>query len=156
MVRPSSVRRLLLLALTVVVLARSVPIVAQAETGAFPVGPRSDYTMTGYRQMCSWLQARATTPIVVWNQSLSWTLGYCLMGTQAYGYWYPDLATIVADHPHPQTYLALSTLDDPDGAVTALRARGLTVTLVETVEVGAIPHLWVYQLLPAPTTPATR
>jgi 4-amino-4-deoxy-L-arabinose transferase-like glycosyltransferase len=153
MVRPSSVRRLLLLALTVVVLARSVPIVAQAEAGAFPVGPRSDYTMTGYRQMCSWLEGRATTPIVVWNQSLSWTLGYCLMGTQAYGYWYPDLATIT---PGPQTYLALSTLDDPDSTVAALRARGMAVTLVETVEVGVIPHLWVYQLLPAPATPFIR
>jgi 4-amino-4-deoxy-L-arabinose transferase-like glycosyltransferase len=152
-VQRSSLRRALLLALTVVVLARSVPIVAQAEAGAFPIGSRSDPAMTGYRQLCSWLQGRATTPIVVWNQSLSWTLGYCLMGTQAYGYWYPDLATITAG---PQTYLALSTLDDPDGTVAALRARGLTVTLVETVEVGIIPNLWVYQLLPAPTTAAVR
>jgi 4-amino-4-deoxy-L-arabinose transferase-like glycosyltransferase len=149
-VRRSSLRRALLVALTVVVVVRSVPIVAQAEAGAYPIGPRSDPAMTGYRQMCSWLQARSTVPIIVWNQSLSWTLGYCLMGTQAYGYWYPDLATITTHDS--QTYLALSTLDEREAAVAALRARGMTVNLVETVEVGPIPNLWVYQLLPGPST----
>jgi 4-amino-4-deoxy-L-arabinose transferase-like glycosyltransferase len=149
-VRMPSLRRAVVLALTVVILARSVPIVAQAGSGAYTIASRSDPAKTGYRQMCSWLQERAAIaggPIIVWNQSLSWTLGYCLMGTQAYGYWYPDLPTIATKDT--TTYLALATPDGPADTVAALRARGMTVNLVETVEVGTVPNLWIYQLLPA-------
>jgi 4-amino-4-deoxy-L-arabinose transferase-like glycosyltransferase len=152
-VRWPSLRRVLVLACTVFVLVRSVPIVAQAESGVLAVGTRSDPTFTGYRQLCSWLQSHASSPPVVWNQSLSWTLGYCLSGYPAYVYWYPDEASIQISGP--LDYVALSTLDAPEATVASLRARGLTVTLVDTVEVGGVPHLWVYRLLPAASTPST-
>jgi 4-amino-4-deoxy-L-arabinose transferase-like glycosyltransferase len=149
-VRWPSLRRALLLACTVLVLARSVPIVAQAEGNAFPVGARSDLAFSGYRQLCSWLQSRSSTPLVVWDHSLSWTLGYCLSGSPDYVWWYPDAVSVVP--AGSLTYLALSTLDDPEATVASLRARGLTVTPVETVEVGGAPHLWVYLILPASST----
>jgi 4-amino-4-deoxy-L-arabinose transferase-like glycosyltransferase len=151
-VRWRSLRQLLLLACTVFVPARSVPVVDQAEGGVYPVGARSDSSNIGYRQMCSWLQAAPRTPLVVWSHSLSWVLGYCLSGYPDYLYWYPDAASIQPDRV--TTYVALSTLDDPEGTVAALRARGLTATLVETVDVGQTPHLWVYEVLSANSTAA--
>jgi len=152
-VRWASLRRALLLACTVFVLVRSVPIVAQAEGGTFPVGARSDGTFTGYRQLCSWLQSRSSTPLVVWDHSLSWTLGYCLTGYVDNVWWYPDAASVVP--VEVPTYLALSQTDDPEATVAAVRARGLTVTLVETANVGGGPNLWIYQVLPAASTPST-
>ena len=152
-VRWPSFRRALLLACTVFVLVRSVPIVAQAEGGTFPVGARSDLTFTGYRQLCSWLESHSSTPPVVWDHSLSWTLGYCLSGSPDHVWWYPDAASVVP--AGSLTYLALSALDDPEATVASLRARGLTVTLVDTVEVGGVPHLWVYRLVPAASMPST-
>jgi 4-amino-4-deoxy-L-arabinose transferase-like glycosyltransferase len=146
-VRLRSARRVLLLACTVVVMAGSVPIVAQAESGAYPVGPRSDLTFSGYRQLCSWFQS-STTPLAIWNQSLSWPLAYCMSGYPDYLYWYPDVASIHASGP--QDYLALSTRDDPENTVAALRKRGLTVIPVQTFDLGGAPHLWIYHVLPGP------
>ena len=151
-VRWPSLRQALLLACTIFVLASTVPVVAQAETGRFPVGPRSDGTDAGYRQLCSWLQASRDAPTLVWNHSLSWTLAYCMSGYPARLAWYPDTASIrLGVAP---TYLALAVADDPDATVAALRARGITVTLVETVDTGQAPHLWLYRLHPAPSTPS--
>ena len=152
-VRWPSLRRALLLVCTVFVLVRSVPIVAQAEGGTFPVGARSDLAFSGYRQLCSWLQSRSSTPLVVWDHSLSWTLGYCLTGYVDNVWWYPDAASVVP--VGVPTYLALSLTDDPEATVAAVRARGLTVTLVETANVGGGPNLWIYQVLPAASTPST-
>lgn len=152
LVRWPGVRRALILACTVFVLARSVPIIALAQSGTYWVGPRSDVNNTGYRQMCSWLQGHASVPTVVWYQSMSWPLGYCMSGYPGYFYWYSDPSHI--NPLGPREYVALSQRDDPEGTVAELRARGLTVALVMTADVGGAPHLWIYHVLaPASTAP---
>jgi 4-amino-4-deoxy-L-arabinose transferase-like glycosyltransferase len=145
LVRWSSIRRALLLACTLLVLVRSVPIMAEAEVGALPVGPRSDITYSGFPQMCSWLQAHTTPGRVVWDQSLSWPLAYCLSGYGGYVYWYPDPSAI--SPRGPLEYVALTVADDPAGTVAGLRARGLTVDLVQTYDLGGEPHLWIYHVV---------
>lgn len=152
-VRWPSLRRALLLLCTVFVLVRSVPIVAQAESGAFPVGARGVVTFTGYRQLCSWLQSRSTTPIVVWDSSLSPILRYCLSGYPDNVRRYSSVAKVkVTGSP---TYLALSGDDDPEATVASLRARGVSVILVDAAGPGCVPRLWLYSLLLATSVTST-
>ncbi len=150
LLRWQGLRRAVLVVATVFVCARSIPLIAQASSGAYPVGPRSDVTYAGYRQVCSWLQAHSSPSRVVWDHSFSWPLGYCLAGYPGYVYWFPDPSSVAPSGP--EEYLALTLGDDPEGTVAALRARGLTVDLVETADIGGAPHLWIYHVMAAAST----
>ena len=144
MVRPLLLRRPLLLACTVFLLVRSVPIVGQAAEGSLFVGTRSDTTFSGYQELCGWVQASPDGPIVIWNHSLSWVLGYCLTGRQDGAYWYRDASSIsVGNRP---TYLAFTGDDDREVVVAELSFRGVVTTLVETIEIKRQPHFWIYRL----------
>ena len=132
------------LALSAFMLLRSAGIVAQAGAGAFHVGAQADTSLSGYQQLCDWLKVPAREGSVVWNQSLSWTFGYCLYGSAVRAFWYPDAASIAPRGG--QTYLALSALDDPSTVLSAPRARGIDVVPEGTFFSNGRENLWVYRL----------
>jgi hypothetical protein len=132
-------------------LFQSTGVVAQAAAGALPVGAQADTSLSGYQQLCDWLKIPERQGSVVWNQSLSWTFGYCLYGSGLWVVWYPDAASI-SPLPGEQTYLALSTLDDPPTVISALRSRGIDVTPEGTFYSRGRENLWVYRLTPPEST----
>jgi hypothetical protein len=134
-------------ALSAFIVVRSAGVVAQAGAGAFPVGAQSDASLSGYQQLCDWLKVPEREGSVVWNQSLSWTFGYCLYGSAVWPFWYPDTGSI-APLPGEQTYLALSALDDPSAVVSALRARSIDVAPEGIFFSKGRENLWVYRLTP--------
>lgn len=154
-----SLRAAALVALLVVIVFRSIPVIIAAGIGAFPTGARADATFSGYRDVCGWLAARANGSQVVWNHSLSWHLGYCLEALPIYAYWYPDVSQI--SEQGSEMYLAMSALDDPDATIAALRARLWTVSGVHQTEIRGETRLWIYRLIPptgdtGPAEPVSR
>ncbi len=140
-------RRWLAAAVAGVVVVASVPGVGGAVRGEYLTAERADMRYHGFGALCDWIERNGDEQTVVWNQALSWHLGYCLATDDAHVFWYPEVTAITPQGN--RMYLAHMTADDPD-AVPKLEAAGWDVELrAEFDSAGGDGHMWVYELAPA-------